>query len=159
MLFLGHIGIVAFVSSMIFLPILGGVIGVLLPDLVDKGLFVVHVAPCSRFIAHSIFFFPVVGIIAYLITRNKQLAIAVALGSVLHLLQDMHDDVPFLYPLKTYAFFSTCGKQITVTFTPFVITTEIIGGLLLLFMGLFRPKFLHIRKKLWNYLRNLGLVR
>lgn len=158
MLLLGHIGITAFVSSMLYLSILGGVIGVLLPDIVDKAFFTLGYAPCSRYLAHTIFFFPVAGIVAYIITRNKNFAIAVALGAFLHLLQDMHDDVPFLYPLKDYAFFDTCGA-ISITFSPYVIITEAIGGLLLLLMSVFNSKFSYIRKLLWNKLKRKKTVR
>ncbi|MBI2005506.1 MAG: metal-dependent hydrolase [Candidatus Aenigmarchaeota archaeon] len=154
MLFLGHIGITAFVSSMIYLSALGGIIGVLLPDIIDKGLFILGHAPCSRFIAHSIFFFPVAGVVTYAITRNKKLALAVALGAFLHLLQDMHDNVPFLYPLKDYAFFDTC-KQIEITFTKFVIVTELIGGSLFIFVFRFSRRFIEFRRSIWKFINNL----
>ena len=153
MLLLGHIGITAFASSLLYLSILGGIVGVLLPDIIDKVLFVLGYAPCRRFIAHSIFFFPVAGLVSYVITRNKKFAIAIALGAFLHLLQDMHNDVPFLYPLKYYAFFGNC--KVGILFTPYVIATEIIGGLMLIFMSLFNSKFLYLRKTLWNWLKRL----
>lgn len=158
MLYLGHIGFTTFVSSLVYLPILGGVIGVLLPDVIDKGLFILGYVPCSRFAAHSIFFFPVAGAATYIITRNKKLAFAVALGAALHLVQDMHDYLPLLWPLKNYAFFAVCGK-IEVLFTPFVIVTEVIGGLLLISMVTFKPKFIYLRKILWNQLKILRRVK
>lgn len=148
MLLLGHIGLTAFVSSMLYLPILGGVIGVLIPDIIDKGLFVLGYSPCGRFLAHSVFFFPLAGIVAYAITRNKKFAIAVALGALLHLVEDMHDNVPFLFPMKYYTFFDTC-EELKVSFTPYVITTEIIGGLILVSMSAFNSKFVKLRKLIW----------
>ena len=148
MLLLGHIGFTAFASSMLYLSILGGVLGVLLPDIVDKGLFTLGYAPCSRFIAHSIFFFPVAGLVAYIITRNKKFALAVALGALLHLVQDMHDDVPFLYPLKNYEFFDSCG-QIKIVFSSFAIVTEVIGGMTLILMSLFNSQLGKLRKFIW----------
>lgn len=157
MLLLGHIGITAFVSSMLYLPILGGVVGVLLPDMIDKGLFFLGFAPCGRFIAHSIFFPPVAGLVAYIITRNKKFALAIALGASLHLLQDMHDNVPFLYPLKYYAFIDNC--QVKIKGTPYIIATEIIGGLILIFMSVFNSKLFYFRKRLWNRLKKLGMVK
>lgn len=157
MLLLGHMGITAFVSSMLYLPILGGVVGVFLPDIVDKGLFVLGFAPCGRFIAHSIFFFPVAGLVTYIITKNKKLAVAVALGAFLHLLEDMHGDVPLFYPLKYYSFFDTC--QVRILFTPYIITTEVIGGLLLVFMSVFNQRLSNLRKALWSRLKNIGIVK
>lgn len=148
MLFLGHIGLTAFVSSLLYLPILGGVLGVLLPDVIDKALFTVGYAPCSRFIAHSLFFFPVAGVVSYIITRNKKFALAVALGALLHLVEDMHDDVPFLYPIKDYAFFSTCD-QIKILFTPYIIATEFIGGMTLIFMSTFKSRLAKLRSFIW----------
>ena len=149
MLLFGHIGIGAFVASMLFLPILFGIAGALLPDVIDKGLFVLGLAPCGRFVAHSLFFPPVAGILTYLVTRNKKIAIAIALGAALHLLQDMHDNVPFLAPIKTYEFYGTCG-QIKILFTPYIIATELIGGVLLIFTLGFRKKLAEFRKDVWN---------
>ncbi len=148
MLLLGHIGLTAFASSMLYLPILSGVIGALLPDVVDKGLFTLGFAPCSRFIAHSMFFFPAAGIITYVITRNKKIALAVALGALLHLVEDMHDGVPFLYPIKDYAFFNTCG-DIKILFTPYIIATEFIGGVTLIFMSVFKSRLAKLRSFIW----------
>lgn len=148
MLLLGHIGLTAFASSLLYLPVLGGVLGVLLPDIIDKGLLTIGYAPCSRFIAHSIFFFPAAGLVAYIITRNKKLALAVALGALLHLVEDMHDDVPFLYPIKNYAFFSTCG-DVKILFTPYIIATEFIGGVTLIFLSTFKSRFAKLRSLIW----------
>ncbi len=156
MLLLGHIGITAFAFSMLYLSILGGIIGALLPDVIDKGLLILGYAPCGRFIAHSIFFFPVAGLVTYAITRNKKLAVAVALGAFLHLIQDMHDNVPFFYPLKTYAFFATCG-QIKILFTQYIIITESIGAFLLIFIAVFKSQFLYLRKLLWGNLKKVGI--
>ena len=152
MLLLGHIGITAFTASMIYLSILGVVIGVLLPDIIDKGLFVLGQAPCSRFIAHSIFFFPLAGLVAYAITRNKKFALAIAFGSLLHLVQDLNGDIPFLYPFKDYAFFETC-VGIKFAFTPYILSGEIIGAILLIFVLGFNRKFISFRSKIWNLIK------
>lgn len=148
MLLLGHIGLTALASSMLYLPILGAALGVLLPDVIDKGLFTLGYAPCSRFVAHSIFFSPAAGIVAYAITRNKKFALAVAFGALLHLAEDMHDDVPFLYPIKDYAFFSTCG-QIKVVFSSYAIVTEVVGGAALVLMSVFNSQLGKLRKFIW----------
>jgi len=158
MLLLGHIGLTTLASSLLYLSIIGGVIGVLLPDIIDKGLFVLGYAPCGKFIAHSIFFFPVAGAVSYIITRNKKFAVAVALGAFLHLLQDIHNDVPFLYPLKDYAFFETCDA-VKISFSPYVIATEAIGGVLLIFIGVFHKQFESIRNAVWSRLKKIGIVR
>ncbi len=154
MLLLGHIGLTTFTMSLLYLSVIGGVIGVLLPDVIDKGLFELGIAPCSRFIAHSIFFIPVAGLISYGVTRNKKFAIAIMIGILLHLLQDMHHDVPFIYPLKNYEFFQSCS-ELKISFTPYLIVTEIIGALALVFVGVFTKQFIKLRKFLWAQFRKV----
>lgn len=156
MLFFGHIGITAFIASMMFLPASGGVIGVLLPDIIDKGLFILGYAPCSRFIAHSIFFPLIAGLISYGVTRNKKFALAVAIGYALHLFQDLNGNVPFLFPLKSYAYFATCATKISVVFTPFVIATELIGISLLIFIFVFKDKYQKLRETFWKLMRGFA---
>ena len=155
MLFLGHIGFTAFVASLFYLPALPGILGVMLPDIVDKGFFLLGYSPCSRFLAHTIFFAPLVGLVTFLITRNKKIAFVVGLGAFLHLLEDLHDPVPFLYPLKDYAFLHTCGG-IRIPFNYYIITTEIIGGALTIFVFGFNKKFLEFRRSVLNF---FGLVK
>ncbi len=154
MLPLGHIGITAFIVSMIYLPALAGIIGALLPDVIDKGLFILGYAPCSRFIAHSLFAVPIAGIITYAITRNKKITFAMLIGYVLHLLEDMHGDVPWLYPLKNYAFMQACG-DIHIVFTPYFILTETIGALLIIFVFGFSGKFMEFRKRIWKFIYSI----
>ena len=149
MLFLGHIGFTSFILSMFYLPALGGIIGTLLPDIVDKGLFILGYAPCSRFLAHTLFFPPVLGLMSYGITRNKKLAFAVTLGAFLHLLEDTHDNVPFLYPVKMYSFLDNCGG-IQIRFTPYFIITDTIGGALTIFVFGFRKRFVALRESSWR---------
>lgn len=156
MLFLGHIGINAFLASMIFLPVLAFVIGGELPDVVDKGLFVLgnefnlFVYPCSRLIAHT-FYFPIMaGLVAFLITRDKKIALAVGLGSAMHLVEDLHDFIPFFYPFVKYDFASLCGDHIKVVFDQYIITTELIGVAFLIFVFGFKEKFSQFRKAFWK---------
>jgi len=152
MLLFGHIGITLFIASLFFLPVLGAVVGVLLPDIIDKGMFVLGIWPCSRFIAHTVFFFPVAGLVTYAITRNKKLAIAVALGALLHISQDVHDFVPFFYPVVQYDFAALCPTTIQIVFTPYVIATETIGLVLLIFVLGFNDKFVQVRRLFWKLL-------
>ena len=151
MLILGHAGITAFIASMIYLPALGAVIGVLLPDVIDKGLFFLNIAPCARFIAHTVFFFPFAGLAAYAITREKKFAVAVMLGAVFHLVEDTHYNVPWFYPFVDYEWLYTC--KFGVSLGLFELITESIGlGLLILIFG-YREKLIAIRKSLWNFIR------
>lgn len=149
MLFLGHIGITAFIAALLYLPVVFAVGGVLLPDMVDKVLFLAGLSPCGRFFGHSIFFAPIIGAITYAITRRKDFAIAIMLGAFLHLMEDMTYFVPFLYPIKSYAFASVC-KPIEVIFGTFQVVTELIGAGLIIFAFGFNSKFIRLRRMLWS---------
>ena len=155
MLFLGHIGFTAFIVSMIYLPALAGIIGALLPDAIDKGLFILGFAPCPRFIAHSLLAVPVAGIITYAVTRNKKMALALTIGWLLHLLEDMQGMLPLFYPIKTYPFLQACG-EIHILFTPYFIVTEAIGALLIIFVFGFSGKFIEFRRKVWKFIYSIS---
>ncbi len=154
MLYLGHIGIAVFLASMLYLPIIFAVIGVLLPDIVDKGLYMLGIVPCSRYFAHSIFFPLVVGSIVFLVTRRWKLALAITFGSLLHLFQDMHWVVPWFFPLISYPEILACGP-IKVNVNLFIIVTEVIGAGLLVFTLGFRQKFIYLRRKFWGLLMKI----
>lgn len=151
MLFFGHIGISAFIAMMAFLPVLPVVIGVLLPDIIDKGLLVVFNTECGRLWAHTIYFPIIVGLIALLITRNKKWAISIGLGASLHLVEDLHDFIPFFHPLVNYDFASLCAPYIKVVFDPYIISTELIGIGLLIFVFVFQEKFFAFRRAFWKF--------
>ncbi|MBI2084247.1 MAG: metal-dependent hydrolase [Candidatus Aenigmarchaeota archaeon] len=151
MLILGHAGITALVASMLFLPALAAIFGALLPDIIDKGLFLIGWFPCTRFLAHTIFFFPIAGLATYAITRNKKVAVAVSLGVIFHLIEDLNSDIPLFYPFKQYSFIDTCAFGIQLT--PYIVISEIIGGLLLIYIFGFSKRFLNFRSKFWKYFR------
>lgn len=154
MLLLGHIGIIVFVASMFYLPIFFAVTGVLLPDIIDKGLFTLGIASCGRYFSHSIFFPFIVGSLIFLVTRRWKLALAIVLGSFLHLLQDVTYFIPWFFPLVNYLEMSLCGP-IEVEFGMFAIITEVIGAGLLIFTFGFRQKFIYLREKFWNLLARI----
>ena len=146
---MAHIGIAAFVATFFYLPAIFAVAGALLPDIIDKSLFMLGVTPCGRFIGHSIFFAPVIGLITYLVTRRKSLAIAITLGSLLHLVLDLGYFIPLLYPIKNYPFSSICGPiEITSNILEWV--AEGIGIVLIMITFSFNSKFLYLRDKLWS---------
>ena len=153
MLLLGHMGITALASFMAYLPILGAIAGVLLPDIIDKGFFTLGLFPCGRYAAHSIFFSPIAGVVTYIVTKNKKLALAISLGAFLHLLEDMHGEVPFLFPFKDYELFSNC--EFKLSFTPYIISMEVIGSVILISLVTFKSKLLYARKILWSWLQRI----
>lgn len=150
MIFFGHIGIVAFVAALFFLPALFAGIGGIFPDVFDKILFLLGVTPCTRFFGHTILFAFLAGLVTFIVTRKKSYALAMMLGSFLHLIQDLQGDVPFLYPFVNYAFFSTCGKiNIAYHLNIIELTAEVIGVIFLIVLIKYRDKFEIFRRKFW----------
>ncbi len=148
MLLLGHIGITAFIATFFYLPATFAVAGVLLPDIVDKALFLSGLSPCGRFFGHSLFFAPLLGAVTYTITRRKGFALAIMVGSFLHIAEDMTYFIPFLYPVKSYAFSSICGPM-EVSLGIFEMITEGLGAALIMVTFAFNSKFLYLRDRLW----------
>jgi hypothetical protein len=153
MLPFAHVGIAAFLSTLIALPSLFAAFGGLLPDIFDKTLLLSGVAPCGRFIAHSIFFGPVAALITYAITRRKEFASAILFGCYLHLALDAGDFLPLFYPAVGYIFSCPPGYREIDAFT---IIMEVVGAVLLGAAILFRPKIARygeiISSKLKRYL-------
>jgi len=72
----------------------------LLPDLVDKPLYVLGIGD-GRYVGHTLLFvFLVAGAVSL---KNKLYGLSVLFGAILHLLLDS-GDVPWLYPFVNYDF-------------------------------------------------------
>jgi hypothetical protein len=149
---LGHIGITVFLATLLYLPVQFALIGVLLPDLVDKALFVAGVVPCGVFAAHTVFFGPIIGSIIFLVTRRKDASLGILFGSLMHLLEDAGHFVPWFYPLVNYPF--NCGP-LSLSFTPFTIFTEILGAALLIITVVFNSKLIYYRERACSWLKTL----
>ena len=140
MLFFGHLGIAIFIASFIALPLIFAGIGVLLPDLLDKPLFILGLTPCSRFIGHTLFFGAVVFSFVYFTTKNKKIALTLLFGILLHLIQDFQSFVPYFYPFVSYSFTEICQQgPYTLHPTNLDYLFELIGLALLIFV-LYRRK-------------------
>lgn len=151
MILFGHIGIAAFLGALIFLPALFAGLGAILPDIFDKLFFFLGIFPCTRYLGHTILFAALVGIITFAITRKKSFSLAIFFGSILHLIQDLQGDVPFLYPFVNYAYFATCGQLNIVGHLNLIeIVAEIIGVVLLIILIKYWNKFEIFRRRLWS---------
>jgi membrane-bound metal-dependent hydrolase YbcI (DUF457 family) len=104
MLPLAHIGFAMLLSSILYLPLAASVFGALIPDIIDKAFFALGFGLCGRFIAHTVFFGPLIALTAFAATKRKDVALAVLLGSYLHLLMDVKTFVPWFYPVVNYNF-------------------------------------------------------
>ena len=140
MLWLGHLGFTLFIGTFFFLPSLFAAIGVLLPDIVDKGLLFLGLSEYSRLYAHNIFFPPIASAILYATTRRKDMSIALLFGGYMHLIEDARHTVPWLWPLVNYDLIPTSG--ITIALDTFDIVMESIGLSLLVALFLFRRNVL-----------------
>jgi hypothetical protein len=82
----------------------------LLPDLVDKTLWVLGVFPNGRNIGHTLFTSFLVAI-AFSLKKRVYGLVAVC-GGVAHLLSDRSDLIPWFYPFKTYDFPSSDWHEV-----------------------------------------------
>jgi membrane-bound metal-dependent hydrolase YbcI (DUF457 family) len=141
MLPLAHMGIALMFASLLGLPFLGALIGGLAPDIVDKPLFALGLIPCGRFFAHSIFFGPIIAGVAFLITRRRDVALAVLLGVYVHLLLDARYFLPWFYPIVEYSFY--CPPT-TVSPDLVALAFEGIGVLLIPIVLVLKPRIKYL---------------
>ena len=128
MYFFGHVGVILFLSFMLFLPVTFAFIGAILPDVIDKSLYLLGFAPSGRYIAHTLFFVVIAGLVTYFIIRKKSVALALSLGLLLHLFGDATYFVPWFYPFINYNF---KAYPIELKWDPFLVSSEIVGLVLL----------------------------
>ena len=127
---LAHVGITLFVAALLSLPLSYALIGSLLPDLIDKPLKILGVAPCGRFIGHTLFGGIVAFIISYLWKRDKKISFTLLFTYYLHLLEDIPFFMPWFYPFKNYNF--PTGPWI-IKYTLYGLITDSIGLSLLIY--------------------------
>lgn len=101
MLLFGHIGPAAFLAQRLRLPVLATMFFAILPDLVDKPLYVVGLAPAARWIAHTVLFLVVVSAALHLLGR-RQLALTAFFGIASHYVLDLRFFLPLFYPFVQY---------------------------------------------------------
>ncbi len=143
---LGHLGIALIIASVFYIPVAAFVVGVFLPDIVDKGLAILGIVECGRSVAHNVFFAIGAGAVALAATRKKSIALAILLGVLLHLAQDSTHFVPYLYPLVQYDF-SDCGP-VAFQPSPFEIAMEAVGLALIVVWWKFKSKLIYLRERI-----------
>lgn len=134
------------------------IIGTLLPDIIDKALFLLGLGN-GRLFSHNLLFVGISFLILFLFTKkNLRVSLPFLLGLVAHLLMDM-PHVPFFYPFLSYEFVSIEEPfwfWIRTLFTnPLVIITEI-TGLIFLFFILIKNRLYHL-KEIKDYLKGEDL--
>ena len=129
-------------------------IGSLLPDIVDKPLFLLGLGN-GRFLSHNLLFITISFLIVYFSSkRNKAISFPFLAGLIFHLILDI-PHVPLFYPLVSYEFHFVEEPLLywirQLWTNPFVLITEIIGLLFIIFI-LIKNKLYHI-KEISDYLR------
>ncbi len=147
----GHLGITILLGTFLRLPILFLAIGVLLPDVVDKVFFEFGFLPCGRSFAHNLFFGPIVSLALFLLTRKKNISLAILFGSYMHLIEDLRNFVPWFYPLVNYNF--VCAP-LEFRIDTFIIVTEVVGIVLLAATFIFKSKIIYLRERVNYKLKN-----
>jgi len=141
MILFGHIGISTFLGSFLSLSLLFVLIGALLPDVIDKSLYLFGFINTGRFIGHTLFLGILVSLIVHLIFRKKIVSLSLLFGYWFHLLEDATNFVPWFFPFVNYNFSAyTFGPL----FTPFNIASEIIGILMLIYIFRTNSQFRNI---------------
>ena len=145
---LGHLGIALVIATIFYIPVAAVVVGVFLPDIVDKGFAILGLVDCGRSIAHNVFFAIGAGAVALAITRKKSIAFAIFLGILLHLAQDSAGFVPYFYPIVEYDF-SDCGP-VEIHPGTFEIVMEIVGFSLIIIWWRFKSKLIYLRERIFK---------
>lgn len=134
------------------------IIGSMIPDLIDKPILFLSLGS-GRDISHTLLFWTISSILLYLITkRNLPISLSYAMGTGFHLLLDM-PHIPLLYPFVQYDFPVTEEPFLvwlnTIFTNPLVISTELIGGLILI--SIFFIHNLKKKEKLINFLKTTSI--
>ena len=109
----------------------------LLPDLIDKPLMFLNLGS-GRGYSHTLLF-TLIGVLTIFLfsKRNKSISILFLIGFISHLLLDL-PDVPFFYPFVSYDFIMPKDPfwewVKTLLTDPWVISTEAIGIVILIFV-------------------------
>jgi hypothetical protein len=156
---LTHIGITFFLGTLLSLTVFVAIIGSVLPDLIDKGLFITLHTPNPRFIAHTVFFPPLVSLLTYALTRKKSFAIAMLFATYLHLVVDLNNFLPLFYPFVNYKFPDiNYSVETFVNKFNFEFYSEIFGVALIMITIKFNSKLVHFRDshhiKILNIFKN-----
>ena len=149
---LGHITFTLLVGTRLNLSAGFLILGVLLPDLVDKSLVIFFGIGGGRYIAHTLTFAALAGILALL--HSRKAALAVSFGVFAHLVEDSYSFIPWLYPFLDYDFplvesYSIFDHYLGV----FGIGTDLLG--VLLFTALYREHAAQLSPRRWLQLKRL----
>jgi hypothetical protein len=117
----------------------------MLPDVIDKPLFLLGIIPSGRYISHTLFFVAASGIATYIITRKKLAALSLSFGVLLHLFLDSMHFVPWFYPFIDYQF---VPYKMEFVLDPILISAEVIGLALLIILVKYRTRLDNMRNKL-----------
>jgi len=146
---LGHVAFTLAAAKLLRLSPGFAVLGVLLPDLIDKPLFFLLDYGPGRYFAHNLSFAVLAASVLarYLGTRA---GISLGMGVVAHLVEDSHAFVPWLFPLINYTFPDTSDYRIAEHYFSsfFGVGTDLLGAMLL--GAIYRHRFALLRRRLMH---------
>lgn len=134
---LGHIGITVFLASLLSLSPLYAISVVLIPDIIDKPLNILGLAPFSRYIGHTLFLGFLLSSIVFLFTRKKIISLSILFGYYIHLLEDT-GFIPWFFPFIRYDF---PVEPFRIKYTLLQFTLDVVGFILLWFTFKTNSKF------------------
>jgi len=110
------------------------IFGALIPDIIDKS-FGQFVYQHGRFIGHSLIISSImcffVGILMKSFGKDNRFASSLYFGWIAHLIEDTGSFLPLLYPIIQYDFPYSTLDPFRILSSPYVLTCEIMGIILL----------------------------
>ncbi len=133
------------------------IIGSIAPDLIDKTFLFLNLFS-GRSFSHTLLFVLVSFSILFLITKgNKSISFPYLIGVIIHLILDL-PEIPLFYPFVSYDFYDYAPIEDSISLwihtlltEPIVITTEIIGVMIFIFIVI-NNKLYNLRE-ISNYLK------
>jgi len=131
MIFFGHVGITLFLGSLLSLSLIFVLLGSVAPDIIDKSLVVLNIAPYGRFVGHTLLAAFLVAGFTGILLRKREASISLLFGYLAHLVEDSRHFVPWFYPFVDYVF---KPYRIKISLGLFEIAAEIVGVLALVYI-------------------------
>ncbi|UYP47444.1 hypothetical protein NEF87_003729 [Candidatus Lokiarchaeum ossiferum] len=131
------------------------IVGSIFPDLIDKPLFLIFGIAGGRGYFHTPLLLGIISLILFLLTKNKNVASSFGIGTLFHLLLDI-PAVPWLWPIVPITIYESKIEDFFYTLfnNPLVYSTEIIGLIGLLWIGISKKIIFHHSIINWRQLQN-----
>lgn len=161
MFIFGHLGLTALFAIIFSLSPLTSAIASQIPDIIDKPLYLLGLAPSARYIGHTLLMAFVFGLVSYLITKKRVFSLSIFFGMIMHLFEDLPTTlfndaglIPWFFPFEKYNF-ST--KPWIFQYTLFLLIMDFIGLVILVVLYKKNKTFRNEISLVLRYLK--GVIR